>query len=104
MSQERTREEGVTFVHLTVAVDIDPPASPEVSRVSGTELGRQRSSWSFARLELLEWAMGRQIGTNDRLEEETLAFHVDHNPYPFARSVAVLSLIVRSMRAPSGDQ
>lgn len=90
MAQQRAGEEGIAFIHLAASIGIDPPAATDITGVARTELGGQVRELHGGHEELLERTIRGQVGPNDGLEEQILAFDIDHDPDTITRAITLL--------------
>ncbi len=70
----------IAIVHHLVSVDVDPPASADVLWIARTDIGRERRAGPLTWTQFLEWSVLWQVGPNDGVVEQSLAFHVDRDP------------------------
>ena len=73
-AKQRTQEKGVLFVHVAVAIAVNPPTTAEIANVAGTEL----CLWpKLPHGQLLEPTFHRQFSEQDGVKKLALGGYLD---------------------------
>ena len=72
-SKQRTQEKVIPFIHFVVAININPPASTQITRIAGTVHCYTGAVRTYSGIKPLEPAMKRQIRCDKGVKVQTLA-------------------------------